>query len=208
MFATKVRTSYAAPEQAILDGTDIVPGEAALRYGDLKIVMHGTTLATNALIERRGAKVAFITTEGVPRRDRDAHGKPVRPIWPEPATADAAGSTRRPFFRHGADWRAGAGTGPAGRGGVAGAGLVRIANRSMTEASISRSGNSPSGARSMVSWSRCCAPMCARPIRWWAISTRWRLAIIDAAEDLTLGRLIAPLGREVMAGMPRHQVTG
>ncbi len=28
------------------------------------MVVHGTTLATNAVIERRGAKVAFLTTEG------------------------------------------------------------------------------------------------------------------------------------------------
>lgn len=27
-------------------------------------IIHGTTLATNALIERRGAKTALITTEG------------------------------------------------------------------------------------------------------------------------------------------------
>ena len=57
-------TNYAAPEQAILDGIDIVLGEAGIGYGDLEIVIHGTTLATNALIERRGARTAFVTTEG------------------------------------------------------------------------------------------------------------------------------------------------
>mgnify|MGYP001161969971 CR=1 FL=1 len=64
LHSTKVLTSYAAPEQAILDGIDIVLAEAGLGYGDLEIVIHGTTLATNALIERRGARVAFVTTEG------------------------------------------------------------------------------------------------------------------------------------------------
>ena len=64
MFSTKVLTSYAAPEQAILDGIDIVLAEAGIGYGDLGIVIHGTTLATNALIERRGARTAFVTTEG------------------------------------------------------------------------------------------------------------------------------------------------
>ena len=64
MHSTKVLTNYAAPEQAILDGIDMVLDEAGLGYGDLEILIHGTTLATNALIERRGAKVAFITTEG------------------------------------------------------------------------------------------------------------------------------------------------
>lgn len=64
MHSTKVLTNYTAPEQAILDGIDVVLAEAGLSYGDLEIVIHGTTLATNALIERRGAKTAFITTEG------------------------------------------------------------------------------------------------------------------------------------------------
>jgi N-methylhydantoinase A len=64
MTSTKVLTHYAAPEQAILDGMDQVLAEAGIGYADLEIVIHGTTLATNALIERRGAKVAFVTTEG------------------------------------------------------------------------------------------------------------------------------------------------
>jgi N-methylhydantoinase A len=64
MQSTKVLTNYAAPEQAILDGIDVVLARAGLGYGDIGIVIHGTTLATNALIERRGARVAFVTTEG------------------------------------------------------------------------------------------------------------------------------------------------
>lgn len=64
MYSTKVLTNYTAPEQAILDGMDVVLAQAGLGYGDLDILIHGTTLATNALIERRGAKVAFVTTEG------------------------------------------------------------------------------------------------------------------------------------------------
>lgn len=64
MHSTKVLTNYAAPEQAILDGIDIVLAEAGLGYDDLEIVIHGTTLATNALIERRGARTAFVTTDG------------------------------------------------------------------------------------------------------------------------------------------------
>ncbi|MBC2837587.1 hydantoinase/oxoprolinase family protein [Paragemmobacter straminiformis] len=64
MFSTKVLTTYAAPEQAILDGIAIVLAEAEITPADLEIVIHGTTLATNALIERRGARTAFVTTEG------------------------------------------------------------------------------------------------------------------------------------------------
>jgi len=64
MFSTKVLTNYAAPEQAILDGIAIVTREAGISFADLEIVIHGTTLATNALIERRGARTALVTTQG------------------------------------------------------------------------------------------------------------------------------------------------
>jgi len=64
LFSTKVLTNYAAPEQAILDGIDIVTRDAGIAPADIGIVIHGTTLATNALIERRGAKTALVTTEG------------------------------------------------------------------------------------------------------------------------------------------------
>jgi N-methylhydantoinase A len=64
MFSTKVLTTHGAPEQAILDGIGIVLRDAGIDPGDLDIIIHGTTLATNALIERRGAKTAFVTTEG------------------------------------------------------------------------------------------------------------------------------------------------
>lgn len=64
MFSTKVLTNYAAPEQAILDGMEVVTRDAGINFGDIDILIHGTTLATNALIERRGAKTAFVTTEG------------------------------------------------------------------------------------------------------------------------------------------------
>ncbi|MEO0830152.1 MAG: hydantoinase/oxoprolinase family protein, partial [Pseudomonadota bacterium] len=62
--STKVLTTYAAPEEAIIEGLHWVCAQAGLTPGDIGQVVHGTTLATNALIERRGAKTALITTEG------------------------------------------------------------------------------------------------------------------------------------------------
>ncbi len=62
--STKVLTNYTAPEQAILDGMDTVCGEAGVTFAEIDQIIHGTTLATNALIERRGAKTALVTTEG------------------------------------------------------------------------------------------------------------------------------------------------
>lgn len=64
MHSTKVLTTYKAPEQAILDGIEIVTNEAGIKPSEIDIIIHGTTLATNALIERRGARTALITTEG------------------------------------------------------------------------------------------------------------------------------------------------
>lgn len=60
----KVLTNYAQPEQAIIDGIKIAADKADLPLADITQVIHGTTLVTNALIQRRGAKLAFITTEG------------------------------------------------------------------------------------------------------------------------------------------------
>ena len=62
--STKVLTTYAAPENAILDGMAQVCAKARLHPSDIGQIIHGTTLATNALIERRGAKTALITTKG------------------------------------------------------------------------------------------------------------------------------------------------
>ena len=62
--STKVLTTYAAPEAAIVEGMRQVCARAGIEPRDIGQVIHGTTLATNALIERRGAKTALITTEG------------------------------------------------------------------------------------------------------------------------------------------------
>lgn len=63
-FSTKVLTTYAAPENAIIEGMHQVCAKAGIRPDQIDQIIHGTTLATNALIERRGAKTALITTEG------------------------------------------------------------------------------------------------------------------------------------------------
>ncbi len=63
-FSTKVLTTYAAPEDAIIEGMAQVCQQASIKPSQIDQIIHGTTLATNALIERRGAKTAFITTQG------------------------------------------------------------------------------------------------------------------------------------------------
>ena len=64
LFSTKVLTTYTAPEDAILDGISQVCTKSGVNPAQVEQIIHGTTLATNALIERRGAKTALVTTEG------------------------------------------------------------------------------------------------------------------------------------------------
>ncbi len=62
--STKVLTTNKMPAEAVLSGIDNVLSKAAVKPEEVDLVLHGTTLATNALIERRGAKTAFLTTAG------------------------------------------------------------------------------------------------------------------------------------------------
>lgn len=64
MHSAKVLTNYSAPEQGIVDGIRLVTERAGVTLSQIDTVIHGTTLATNALIERNGAHTAFITTKG------------------------------------------------------------------------------------------------------------------------------------------------
>ena len=61
---TKVLTTPRAPEQAVLQGIAQALAEAGVTPAEVDLVIHGTTLATNALIERKGARTAFLGTEG------------------------------------------------------------------------------------------------------------------------------------------------
>ena len=63
-FSSKVLTTYQAPEDAIIEGMLQVCQKAKISPADVEQIIHGTTLATNALIERRGARTALITTQG------------------------------------------------------------------------------------------------------------------------------------------------
>ena len=61
----KVLTTYEdGPEMGILDGIAQIAAEHGIDMADVDQIIHGTTLATNALIERSGAKTALVTTHG------------------------------------------------------------------------------------------------------------------------------------------------
>ncbi len=61
---TKTPTTQHQPALGALEGARLVLNEAGRQWDQVDGMIHGTTLATNALIERRGARVATITTEG------------------------------------------------------------------------------------------------------------------------------------------------
>jgi N-methylhydantoinase A/oxoprolinase/acetone carboxylase beta subunit len=63
-YSAKILTDKIAPERALMEGLRNVLAQAALAPIDVGILIHGTTLATNAIIERRGARTALLTTEG------------------------------------------------------------------------------------------------------------------------------------------------
>jgi N-methylhydantoinase A len=63
-FTAKTLTTSRAPEEGVLSALHAVITEAGIEPGTVSVIIHGTTLATNALIERKGAKTALLTTEG------------------------------------------------------------------------------------------------------------------------------------------------
>lgn len=63
-FTAKILTTPQAPEEGVLAALRSVLAKAGVEPGQVNLIVHGTTLATNALIERKGASTALLTTEG------------------------------------------------------------------------------------------------------------------------------------------------
>lgn len=60
----KVLTTPHAPEEGVMTGIGLILADAGLAFTDVTVFVHGTTLATNAIIERRGALTVLVGTEG------------------------------------------------------------------------------------------------------------------------------------------------
>ncbi|GGJ27165.1 hydantoinase B/oxoprolinase family protein [Neoroseomonas lacus] len=60
----KCLTTPADPAEGALTGIRAITEQAGIAVADLSEVLHGTTLVTNALIERRGATTGLLTTHG------------------------------------------------------------------------------------------------------------------------------------------------
>ena len=63
-FRVKTPSTPADPSQGVLNGVRRICSEAGIEVGDLRNILHGTTVATNAVLESKGARVGLITTVG------------------------------------------------------------------------------------------------------------------------------------------------
>ena len=77
VFLHKTPSTPNDPSLAIMTGLDALLGKSGIDVGEIVRLAHGTTVATNALIQRRGARVAVITTEGF--KDLLEIGRQIRP---------------------------------------------------------------------------------------------------------------------------------
>jgi N-methylhydantoinase A len=64
LWHVKVPSSRRDPASSVINGLRAVSEKAGVTPSEVRVLMHGTTLATNAIIERRLAKTALVTTKG------------------------------------------------------------------------------------------------------------------------------------------------
>ncbi len=64
LYRVKTPSTPADPSEGVLAGVRRICEESGVEPGDLGFVMHGTTVATNAMLEAKGARVGLITTQG------------------------------------------------------------------------------------------------------------------------------------------------
>ena len=64
-FNYKLSSTPSDPAQAIVDGIKAVLELLHIQAEEISYLAHGTTVATNALIEKKGSRIGIITTEGL-----------------------------------------------------------------------------------------------------------------------------------------------
>ena len=91
---TKVSSTTDDFAQGIVQGLDTLISSTNAACEDIREVIHATTIATNAILEAKGAPTGLITTAGFPRRAGDpavAHAAPLRLAL---GAAEAVGAAR------------------------------------------------------------------------------------------------------------------
>ncbi|MEK9785162.1 MAG: hydantoinase/oxoprolinase N-terminal domain-containing protein, partial [Gammaproteobacteria bacterium] len=63
-YTAKVLTTASDPAEGFMQGVDELLRQGGIEPAEISLITHGTTLATNALIERRGARTALVVTQG------------------------------------------------------------------------------------------------------------------------------------------------
>ena len=63
-FRVKTPSTPADPSEGVLNGVRRICDEAGIEVSEIRNILHGTTVATNAVLESKGARVGLITTEG------------------------------------------------------------------------------------------------------------------------------------------------
>src|SRR5207342_111691 len=63
-FRVKTPSTPADPSEGVLTGVRRICEEAGIDVGQVRNFLHGTTVATNAVLESKGARVGLLTTQG------------------------------------------------------------------------------------------------------------------------------------------------
>src|SRR3990170_6229742 len=63
-YRVKTPSTPSDPSEGVLNGVRRICEEAGIEAGDLRNILHGTTVATNAVLESKGARVGLVTTQG------------------------------------------------------------------------------------------------------------------------------------------------
>ncbi len=63
-YRVKTPSTPADPSEGVLVGVRRICEESGVAMGDVRNILHGTTVATNAVLESKGARVGLITTQG------------------------------------------------------------------------------------------------------------------------------------------------
>jgi N-methylhydantoinase A len=103
-------TTPQEPSRAIVEGLERLLSDSDTTITQVSAIVHGTTLATNALLERTGARIGLLTTEGF--RDvlemgreirfdvEDLHARPAPPLVPRRRRLGVAGRTTANGAQH------------------------------------------------------------------------------------------------------------
>ncbi len=86
---TKIPSTPDDPSRAVIAGTEDICEIADIEPSDIKYFLHGTTVATNAILENKGARVGLIVTEGYRQilqvaRSFVPGGLAAWIVWPKP----------------------------------------------------------------------------------------------------------------------------